>query len=93
MSLVSCRMSLNMKPIGKITHYYNKIGVAIIELSGKLQVGDKIKIEGNKNEFEQTVDSIEIDRKKVESAKAGEVVGIKVKEKIREGALVSKLEE
>ena len=82
-----------MKPIGKVTHYYDKIGVAIIELSGALKVGDRIKLEGGKNEFEQTVDSIEIDRKPVSSASTGNVVGIKVKEKIREGALVLKSEE
>ena len=93
MSLVACHISLNMKPIGKVTHYYNKIGVAIIELSDKLKVGDKIKIEGNKNEFEQIVDSIEIDRKKVDSAKVGEVVGLKVAEKTAAGARVLKNEE
>ncbi|MFY9493564.1 MAG: EF-Tu/IF-2/RF-3 family GTPase [Minisyncoccia bacterium] len=82
-----------MKPIGKITHYYDKIGVAIIELSGVLKVGDKIKIEGGKNEFDQTVEEMQVDHKPVETAKAGDAVGIKVKEKIREGALVLKLEE
>ncbi len=82
-----------MKPIGQVTHYYDKIGVAIIKLSDVLKIGDKIKLEGGKNEFEQTVDSIEIDRKPVDSAKAGEIVGLKVKEKIREGGLVLKIEE
>ena len=81
-----------MKPIGKITHYYDKIGVAIIELSGDLKVGDKIKIEGGKNEFEQTVEEMQVDHKPVSTAQAGDSVGIKVKEKIREGALVLKLE-
>ena len=54
-----------MKPIGKVTHYYDKIGVAIVELTGKINVGDKIKIEGGKNEFDQTVESMEIDKKPV----------------------------
>ena len=81
-----------MKPIGKITHYYDKIGVAIIELSGDLKVGDKIKMEGGKNEFEQTVEEMQVDHKSVSTAQAGDSVGIKVKEKIREGALVLKLE-
>lgn len=82
-----------MKPIGKITHYYDKIGVAIIELSGALKVGDKIKIEGGKNEFDQTIEEMQVDHKPVSAAQAGDAVGIKVKEKIREGALVLKLEE
>ena len=82
-----------MKPIGKIIHYYDKIGVAIIELSGGLKVGDKIKIEGGKNEFDQTVEEMQVDHKPVDAAKAGDAVGIKVKEKIREGALVLRLDE
>ncbi|MEK7564701.1 MAG: hypothetical protein AAB501_00480 [Patescibacteria group bacterium] len=82
-----------MKPIGKITHYYDKIGVAIIKLSDTLKTGDKIKLEGGKTEFNQTVTEIQVDHKSVASAKAGDVVGIKVDQKIHEGALVSKLEE
>jgi translation elongation factor EF-Tu-like GTPase len=82
-----------MKPIGKITHYYDKIGVAIIELKEKIKVGDKIKIEGGKNEFDQTIESMEIDRKPVDSAGPGDAVGIKTKEKTKEGALVLKIEE
>lgn len=82
-----------MKPIGKITHYYDKAGVAIVELSGALKIGDKIKIEGGKNEFEQTVAEMQMDHKAVSSAGSGDVVGIKVNQKIREGALVLKMEE
>ena len=82
-----------MKPIGKITHYYDKIGVAIIELSADLKVGDKIKIEGGKNEFDQTVDELQMDHKSVSSAGASDVVGLKVNQKTREGALVLKMEE
>ncbi len=82
-----------MKPIGKITHYYDKLGVAIIELSGALKVGDKIKIEGGQNEFEQTVAEMQMEHQSVSSAGSGDVVGLKVSQKIREGALVLKLEE
>ena len=82
-----------MKPIGKIIHYYDKISVAIVELTDKMKIGDKIKIEGGKNEFDQTVDSMEIDRKPVSSAVPGDSVGIKVKEKTGEGALVLRIEE
>ena len=81
-----------MNEVGKVTHYYGKIGVAIIELSGSLKVGDKIKVEGNRTEFEQPVQSLEVDRKSVESAKKGDVVGLKVVERVNEGAAVYKLE-
>lgn len=73
------------KLVGKITHYYNAIGVGIIELNGTLKAGDMIHIKGKTTDFEQTVDSIQIEHEKVESAKKGDVVGIKVKEKVKEG--------
>ncbi len=82
-----------MTEVGKVTHYYGKIGVAIVELSGSLRVGDKIKIESNRTEFEQTVDSMEVEHKPVEVANRGEVIGLKVREKVGEGAKVYKLEE
>ena len=81
-----------MKPIGKIIHYYDKIGVAIVRLSGPLKVGDKIKVEGNKNEFEQTIDSIQMDHKEISAGETGQEVGIKVSQKTNEGALVLKAE-
>jgi len=78
--------------IGKIVHYFSHIGVAVIELSANLSVGDNIRIIGGENtDFNQTVDSMEIDRKKIEKAKSGDEVGLKVKEKVREGYKVYKI--
>lgn len=71
-----------MKKIGVVTHYYGNIGVAIIALTGKLSKGDNVKFEGGKTEFEQTIESMQIDHKEIESAKKGDVVGIKVDEKV-----------
>lgn len=79
------------KPIGKISHYYSNLGVAIIELSGTLEVGDRIKIKGATSDFEQDVDSMQIDREPIEKAKKGDVVGLKVGEKVREGDEVYKV--
>ncbi|MBI2448523.1 hypothetical protein HYV44_03150 [Candidatus Microgenomates bacterium] len=76
------------KPIGKITHFYSGLMVGIIELSGALKVGDTIKIKGANTDFEQTVDSMQVDHKDVQSAKKGDVIGIKVVEKVHEGNLV-----
>ncbi len=73
------------KSIGKITHFYSGLMVGIIELSGALKVGDTIKIKGANTDFEQTVDSIQVDHKDVQSAKKGDIVGIKVAEKVHEG--------
>jgi len=73
------------KLIGKITHYYGKIGVGIIELSDNLKVGDKIHIKGHSTDFEEVVDSIQVEHENVNSAKKGEVIGLKVKDKVKEG--------
>lgn len=79
----------NLK-VGKITHYYDKIGVAVIEVLGTLASGDKIKITGS-NEFTQEVDSIQIEHEKIKQAKKGQVVGLKVNEAVKKGDEVFKV--
>ncbi len=71
------------KEVGRISTYFSHVGVAAIKLSDKLKVGDKIHIKGNTTDFELKVGRIEIERKEVKSAKAGEHIGIKVPEKVR----------
>jgi len=81
-----------MKKVGTVTHFYGKIGVAIIDLSGTLKVGDRIKFE-NGTEAEQTVDSMQIEHEQVKEAKKGDMVGLKVEQKVHEGATVYLAEE
>ena len=76
---------MDEKLIGKITHYYNGLGVGIIELSDKLKKGDTVHIKGKSTDFEQMVDSMQIEHDQIDQAKKGDVVGIKVKEKVKEG--------
>jgi putative protease len=71
--------------IGKVTHYFGKISVAGIELSGSLKVGDTISIEGATSNFEEEITSMQIDNDVVPEANAGDLIGIKVKEKARVG--------
>ena len=79
--------------IGKVTHYYDKIGVAIVELSATLTVGEKIKfVRGGEDMFEQPVESIQIEHEKKESAGKGDVIGLKVTSEVKEGAEVFKVE-
>jgi putative protease len=79
------------KLIGKVTHYFGKIGVAVIQLEDTLKVGDTIRIVGGQTDFTQTVESMEIEHQKVNEAKAGQSVGLKVAQKVREGYKVYKL--
>lgn len=78
--------------VGKVTHYYDKIGVAIVELTGTLSIRDKVKfVRGGEDLFEQEVESIQIEHEKVDSAKKGDVIGLKTKDAIKDGAEVFKL--
>jgi len=79
--------------VGNVVHYYDKAGVAIIELSGPLAVGDSIKVKRDGQEFEQQVASMQIEHAAVDSAKKGDAVGIKVDQKTKEGAQVFKTTE
>jgi len=70
------------KPIGKITHYYDHIGVAIIKFNKAVKKGEMITIRGAHTDFTQKIDSIQYDHKDISAAKKGQEVGIKVKEKV-----------
>jgi len=79
------------KQIGEITHYFGNIGVAVIKLSGSLKVGDEIRIVGGEEtDFNQKIDSMQVDHKEIKSAKKGDEVGMKVEQRIREGYKVYK---
>ncbi len=79
------------KLIGKISHYFGKIGVAVIDLSDTLKVGDTIKIVGGATELTQVVNSMEVEHQKVQEAKKGDSVGLKVDQHVREDYNVYKL--
>lgn len=78
--------------VGKVTHYYDKIGVAVVELTEGLSVGDKIKfVRGGEDLFEQEVSSIQMEHEKVQDAKAGQAVGLKIDQEVKDGAEVYKV--
>ncbi|MFX0168970.1 MAG: translation elongation factor-like protein [Candidatus Hodarchaeota archaeon] len=75
-------------PVGKITNYYAKISVAVVELTAPLKKGEKIAIKGTTTEFTQTVKSMQIDRKDIDTAQTGQAIGLKVKDRVRPGDMV-----
>ena len=79
------------KLIGRITHYFGKIGVAVIKLTASLAIGDEIRIVDGDTDFNQKIESMEVDREKIDKAKSGDSVGLKVGEKVRDGYKVYKL--
>ena len=78
--------------IGVVTHFYNKIDVAIIKMSAPLKTGETIKISGHDQEFTQVVDSIQVEHQKIEEAKKGDEIGVKVDQPVKEKDLVYKVE-
>ena len=80
------------KLIGEITHYFSNIEVCVIKLAGILKEGDTIRVNGGENtDFTQEVKSMQIEHEEVKSAKKGDSVGLKIKEKVREGYKVYKI--
>ena len=79
------------KEVGKIVHYYTDLKVGIVKLSSTLKVGDKIRIKGATSDFEQKVASMQIEHDKVEEAKKGKSIGLKVKKHVREHDVVYKV--
>ncbi|MGY5874840.1 MAG: translation elongation factor-like protein [Candidatus Thorarchaeota archaeon] len=80
------------KEIGVITRYFGKINVAAIMLSDSLTVGSKIRIQGATTNIEQDIDSMQVDRKAIEEAVAGQEIAIKVKDRVRENDKVFLIE-
>lgn len=73
------------KLIGKITHYYNKLGVGIIDLIDVVKINDKLHFKGHVTDFEQVVDSMQVEHQPVTEAKPGEIIGLKTISPVREG--------
>jgi len=80
-----------LEQIGAISHYYSKIAVAVIDLTAKIAVGDTVRIKGMTSDFRQKVESMQIEHANVQNAGAGQSIGLKVTDKVREGDLVYKV--
>ncbi|MFH0988152.1 MAG: hypothetical protein V1763_02165 [Parcubacteria group bacterium] len=79
------------KLIGRVSHYFDRLGVAVLSLTAALKVGDTIRIEGGETNFEQPVESMQVDREPVKKAGKGDDVGLKVGQEVRPGYRVFKI--
>jgi translation elongation factor EF-1alpha len=78
--------------VGKVTHYYDKIGVAVLSLDADLGTGDKIKfVRGGEELFEQEVGSMQVEHEKIDKAKKGDIVGMKTDQPVKDGAEIFKI--
>jgi putative protease len=80
------------KQVGRITHFFARLGVAAIELEDELKVGDTIHIKGHTSDWTQGVLSIQIEHDQVEKAGPGDVIGITVDGHAREHDVVYKVD-
>ena len=77
--------------IGKVTHYFGKLGVAVVEVTqGSMKIGDEVHIKGHSTDFVQKVTSMQIEHDKIEMAEPGMSIGMKVNEPVRANDLVYK---
>jgi putative protease len=83
-------MSEEVVQIGQITHFFSKIGVAVVELTAPLAVGDRILVKGPSTDFEQIVDSMQIEHENIQGAEAGQSIGLKLAQQARERDAVYK---
>ena len=77
--------------VGVVSDYFARIGVAGIQLSDTMRVGDTIHIKGHTTDLEQVVESMQIEHDQVEEAKAGDLIGIKIEDRCRDGDQVFKV--
>lgn len=78
--------------IGIIANYFSKISVAVVDLTASLSVGEKILIKGSTTNFEQTVDSMQVEHQNIENAESGQSIGLKVADNVRKGDKVYKIQ-
>lgn len=79
--------------VGEVTHYYNRIGVAVIDLKGPLQVGDQVHFFGSSTDFRQEVNSMQIEHESITEAGKGQEIALKVDRRVRNHDKVYKLSE
>lgn len=82
-----------MEKVGEVTHYFTRIGVAVVDVTAPVKIGDRIAIKGMTTNFEQTVESMQIEMEDIKEAKPGDDIGMKVVDRVRKGDIVYRLVE
>ncbi len=79
-----------IQQVGTVRHFFSKIGVAVVDLSKPLSVGDQIMVKGPATDFEMTVDSMQVEHQSIQRAEAGQSIGLKMAQPARERDMVYK---
>ena len=78
------------KKVGKVSHFYDKINVAVVDVLSPLKVGDTVKFVKEDSEFTQEITSMQFDHKEIKTAKKGDSIGLKVDSPVKPGFEVFK---
>jgi putative protease len=87
---MSCLSEENVVEVGRVTHFFSKISVAVLEVTAPLAIGDRILVKGPSTDFEQVVESMQIEHKNIQKAEAGQSIGLKTVQHVREKDVVYK---
>ncbi len=79
------------KLVGKVTHFYDRIGVAVIDLKDTLQVGDQVHFFGRSTDFRQEIASMQVEHEPISEAEKGQEVAVKVERRVRKSDKIYKL--
>lgn len=71
------------KPVGEVFNYFSKLGVAGVKLFGSLRTGDRIRVRGSTTDFEQVVESMQVEHSSVSEAGKGDSIGLRVEQRVR----------
>jgi putative protease len=80
-----------MEEVGRVSGFFAHPSVAIVELSKPLKLGDAVYIKGHTTDFQQTVESMQVNHQPVQEARPGDSIGLKVKDRCRQHDAVYKL--
>ncbi len=85
-----CLSEENIVEVGRVTHFFSKISVAVVELTAPLSVGDHVLVKGPSTDFEQVVESMQIEHENIQRAEAGQSIGLKLAQRVKEKDAVYK---
>jgi len=84
---------VNDVEIGHVVDFFAKPIVAGIQMTADVSTGDLVRIKGHTTDLEFVLASMQIDHGMVNSAASGDLIGIKVPDRVRQGDVVYKVTE
>jgi putative protease len=85
---------MSEEEVGIVIKFFAKPSVAAVKVTrGSIKKGDVLKYKGHTTDFTEEVTTMEVDRQPIDEAKVGDMVGLKVTERVRENDKVLKIQD